>query len=174
MYNGGKIIIGIIIFAFVFSSPIWVNWLNPAEAHNPVLKYPENYKECVADKAYMNAFHMDMLNQWRDSVVRLNIRYLNVKGKPFTIDGKQAEMSLTKTCLNCHSDKVNFCDQCHNFLNVVPYCWDCHVDKYEAPKEEVKKEHDCNHEHEHDHDRHEHGEEHDDDASEVEHNEEAK
>ena len=25
----------------------------------------------------------------------------------------------------------DFCDRCHNYLAVSPYCWDCHVD----PKE---------------------------------------
>ena len=37
-------------------------------------------------------------------------------------------MSLTNTCLGCHSNKAQFCDQCHNYLEVTPYCWDCHVD----------------------------------------------
>jgi hypothetical protein len=35
------------------------------------------------------------------------------------------------TCLECHSNKTKFCDQCHNYLDVQPYCWDCHL----VPKE---------------------------------------
>ncbi len=173
MYDGGKIIIGIVIFILVFTSPIWTNWLNPEEAHAPDIKYPENYEECVADKEYMNAFHMDMLNDWRDLVVRQNIRYLEKDGKPFMIDGKKAEMSLTKTCLKCHAVKEDFCDQCHNYLDVVPYCWDCHVDKYEAPKkEEIKKVHDCQHEKDENHECN-HDKEAEHKASDVEHQEEA-
>ncbi len=140
MYDFGKILTGIIIFVLVFSSPIWTNWLSPDDAKVPDLKYPENYKECVADKDYMNSYHMDMLNQWRDMVVRQDIRYLTKDGKPFMIDGKQAEMSLTKTCLRCHDNREEFCDQCHNFMDVVPYCWDCHLDKYVPPKDVVPNE----------------------------------
>jgi hypothetical protein len=33
--------------------------------------------------------------------------------------------------MDCHSDKTKFCDQCHNYLSVNPYCWDCHI----APEE---------------------------------------
>jgi len=130
MYNGGKITIAIIIFIIIFTSPIWTNWLNPQKAHKPEIVLPKDYKECIAETDYMKAYHMDLLNEWRDLVVRKNIRYLQKDGKPFLINGKKAEMSLTKTCLNCHNDKQNFCDQCHNYLDVSPYCWDCHVDKF--------------------------------------------
>jgi hypothetical protein len=33
--------------------------------------------------------------------------------------------------MECHSNKTKFCDQCHNYMGVAPYCWDCHI----APKE---------------------------------------
>lgn len=135
MYDLGKILIGIFIFIIIFSSPIWTNWLNPDKAETPNVVLPTNYKECVADKDYMKAYHMDLLNQWRDKVVRQDIRFLTKNGKPFMIDGQKAEMSLTKTCLRCHSNKEEFCDQCHNYMDVTPYCWDCHIDKYNAPKD---------------------------------------
>jgi hypothetical protein len=41
-------------------------------------------------------------------------------------------MSLTGTCLDCHSDKEKFCDACHTYSAVDPYCWDCHVIPEEA------------------------------------------
>jgi hypothetical protein len=41
-------------------------------------------------------------------------------------------MSLSNTCLDCHSNKAEFCDRCHNYASVSPYCWDCHIDN---PKE---------------------------------------
>jgi len=34
--------------------------------------------------------------------------------------------------MKCHSNKKEFCDKCHNYMAVVPYCWSCHI----APKEE--------------------------------------
>ena len=39
--------------------------------------------------------------------------------------------SLTNTCIRCHSNKDKFCDECHHFAGVQPYCWACHV----MPKE---------------------------------------
>jgi hypothetical protein len=42
-------------------------------------------------------------------------------------------MSLTRTCLDCHSNKAEFCDRCHTYMAVDPYCWDCHVEPKEAP-----------------------------------------
>jgi hypothetical protein len=38
---------------------------------------------------------------------------------------------LQNTCLNCHNNKSKFCDQCHNYAEVTPYCWECHIE----PKE---------------------------------------
>jgi hypothetical protein len=46
--------------------------------------------------------------------------------------GKEFEMSLQKTCMKCHTNKAEFCDKCHNYASVRPYCWDCHI---ENPKE---------------------------------------
>jgi hypothetical protein len=40
-------------------------------------------------------------------------------------------MSLQNTCMQCHPNKAEFCDRCHNYASVKPYCWDCHVE----PKE---------------------------------------
>ncbi len=141
MYNGGKIFVGILIFIIVFTSPIWTNWLNREEAHKPNIVLPKDYKECVAETGYMKANHMDLLNRWRDLVVRENIRFLEKDGQPYLIDGKKTEMSLTKTCLKCHNNKENFCDECHNYLDVSPYCWDCHVSKYNPKDVEECPEH---------------------------------
>ena len=64
---------------------------------------------------------MLLLNNWRDSVVR--------DGERFHImpDGSRVEKSLTKTCLGCHVSKKQFCEECHTYASVKPYCWGCHV-----------------------------------------------
>jgi nitrate/TMAO reductase-like tetraheme cytochrome c subunit len=36
-------------------------------------------------------------------------------------------MSLSQTCLGCHSNKEKFCDSCHTYSGVKPNCWNCHV-----------------------------------------------
>jgi hypothetical protein len=41
-------------------------------------------------------------------------------------------MSLSDTCLDCHSKKDQFCDACHTYSAVDPYCWTCHVVPEEA------------------------------------------
>jgi hypothetical protein len=44
-------------------------------------------------------------------------------------------MSLTNTCITqCHSNKAKFCDRCHDYMNVQPWCWDCHNFPKEAGK----------------------------------------
>ena len=124
MYNSGKIIIGIIIFLGIFTSPIWYDLAIGKTTDKPVLVLPkgEDQQECVRSAEYMRDNHMEMLNEWRDEVVRNNNRDYT------SPDGKHYEMSLTKTCLNCHANKAEFCDQCHNYAGVTPYCWDCHVE----------------------------------------------
>ena len=38
-------------------------------------------------------------------------------------------MSLTEHLPEaCHANKAEFCDRCHNYAAVKPYCWDCHID----------------------------------------------
>lgn len=126
MYDSGKIIAGLIIFVVLFTFPFWYN-IGSAAYKQPKLELPKDVKECVESREFMRAEHMQLLNEWRDMVVREHIE--DYKSK---LTGKEVEMSLTKTCMKCHDNKAKFCDQCHNSLAVSPYCWDCHV----APKGE--------------------------------------
>jgi len=129
LYDGGKIIIGLIIFFFLVTLPFFLN-IGKVNA-KPDLKIdtPEIQKlaekKCIEPKAFMRAEHMQLLNDWRDFAVRNGQRlYVNSEGKQFTI-------SLQNTCMHCHSNKKKFCDECHNYMAVNPYCWSCHI----APKE---------------------------------------
>jgi len=74
----------------------------------------------------MKANHMDLLNQWRDDVVRKGVRIYKAG------NGRKFEMSLSNTCMNCHSNKSEFCDECHGYGGVDPYCWDCHIEPEEG------------------------------------------
>ena len=49
-----------------------------------------------------------------------------------TANGRQYEMSLSNGCMDCHANKTEFCDRCHDYAGVEPYCWDCHIE----PKED--------------------------------------
>ncbi len=122
MHDGGKIISGLIIFLVLVTFPFWFTFASGTPGYKPDPQKPANEKTCIESKEYMNAWHMDMLNQWRDAVVRDGQRMY------ISSDGKKYEMSLTNTCMKCHTDKEKFCDQCHNYVGVSPYCWECHVE----------------------------------------------
>lgn len=133
MYDGGKIILGLFIFLAFVTFPFYNNIGKVTVKPEPKIDTPEikqieketGKKQCVEPKAFMRAGHMQMLNNWRDSVVRDGNRlYLGFGGKTYN-------MSLQNTCMKCHSNKKKFCDECHNYVAVTPYCWDCHI----APKE---------------------------------------
>ena len=127
MYNKGLILVGLLVFLIAATSPFWGNFGKAAPVPELVLtKKAQAAKTCVLPKAEMKTGHMQLLNDWRNSVVRDGMRiYTNSEGKSFN-------MSLSNGCLDCHSNKAEFCDRCHNYASVAPYCWDCHIDK---PKE---------------------------------------
>ena len=129
MYDLGKVIVGLAIFLVLATSPLWINALSEGDSAAPEIKSPPNgATTCVKDKDWMRSSHMDLLNEWRDDVVRREDRWY-----VFEVDGVETTVrkSLTETCLSCHSNKTEFCDACHTYAAVDPYCWNCHV----LPKE---------------------------------------
>ena len=128
MYDAGKIIVGIVVFLVLATSPLWFNAITAEEPGVPELKSPPNgATECVEANETMRVVHMALLDEWRDDVVRLGQRdYVS------STTGKVYDMSLSRTCMDCHSNKTEFCDACHNYMAVSPYCWDCHVEPKEA------------------------------------------
>jgi hypothetical protein len=125
MYDGGKIVPGLVIFLGLATFPFWYTRMNVEAIGKPELKLPTEATECVEPKSYMRTAHMQMLNQWRDLVVRQG------EGLYVTSTGKVYEMSFTRSCMKCHSNRQEFCDKCHTYVGVNPYCWNCHVE----PKE---------------------------------------
>lgn len=127
MYNANKIITGLVIFAILLAFPIWNNVASGKSSYVPEPKIVTDEKQCVEPKQYMKDTHMQLLEEWRQSVVRDGTRMYVAS------DGKKYDISLTNTCMKCHSNKKEFCDQCHNYAGVSPNCWDCH----NAPEEEA-------------------------------------
>ncbi len=117
------IYLGIIVFLVIFTFPFWFAKGEAGAVPKPEL--PKDQKQCVAATEYMKTSHMQLLDTWRDSVVREGNRIYVAD------NGKRYNMSLTNECMKCHKEKTKFCDQCHNYMAVAPYCWDCHL----APKE---------------------------------------
>ncbi|MFH1810459.1 MAG: sulfate reduction electron transfer complex DsrMKJOP subunit DsrJ [Pseudomonadota bacterium] len=129
MYDAPKVIIGLGAFVAVISGPIWYTAAANAPTARPELAKAVKGTACVKDTAYMRAWHMDLLNTWRDDVVRQGER--TFKGD----DGTLYDKSLSRTCLDCHADKQAFCDRCHTYASVDVTCFRCHV---EPPRGEMK------------------------------------
>ena len=138
IYNKGWIFLGIMVFVAIALFPFFnnigkVNAKPDPKLDTPaILKWEQLYgkKECVESKEFMRTEHMQLLNNWRDSVVRDDNR-----GYISDSNHKRFDMSIQNGCMVCHSNKKKFCDECHNYMAVKPYCWDCHrapVEKEEA------------------------------------------
>lgn len=124
MYDTGKVLTGLGAFLGLALLPFWHNAVS-SDARKPEPKIVTSEKRCVEPKDAMRANHMALLDDWRDRVVRDGVRTTT------TADGRVFQMSLSNGCMKCHPNKKEFCDECHSYLAVTPYCWDCHVE----PKE---------------------------------------
>jgi hypothetical protein len=128
------IVLGLIIFMGLFLSPFLYNVFIKAGKAAPMpevvlTEKAKAAKQCVMPTQFMRTEHMQLLDAWRLKVVRDGLRnFTNTEGKTFS-------MSLSNTCLDCHSNRAEFCDRCHNYASVKPYCWDCHIDN---PQGEMK------------------------------------
>ncbi len=133
MYDAGKILIGLLIFLILVTTPVWYNLLCGAPAEEPVVQTADvpGKDRCVRSVEYMRARHMELLNRWRNEVVRGDDRFTE---GPY---GQRIEKSLSNTCLDCHSNTDTFCDRCHTQVAVDLYCWDCHVTPEEVSRGET-------------------------------------
>ncbi len=136
MKNKGLIITGLVVFFIIALTPLWWNLVAggdtkmPEPELAPKAKAVKAEKEaegakvyCVESTEFMRKDHMQLLYDWREEVVRdANRVYINSQGEKYN-------MSLTNTCLDCHTNKAEFCDACHNYTSARPYCWDCHNTK---------------------------------------------
>ena len=100
----------------LFLSPFFYNAGKAAKAPEPELTAKaKEAKACVAARAYMTHQHMKLLDNWRqDAGARCGALLQGGRGKIYY-------KSLQVTCMDCHSNKAKFCDQCHNYMGVVPY-----------------------------------------------------
>jgi hypothetical protein len=128
MYNKGTIITGLIIFVALLTFPVWYNGLEAGDLPKPELP-PGGEKECVAPASVMRDTHMSLLNEWRDDVLR------DANRTTVEVGGKVYRKGLQMACMQCHTSKEKFCDTCHEYASVKPYCWDCHL----TPKEAASK-----------------------------------
>jgi hypothetical protein len=126
------IVVGLVVALAVITVPFWYPLLAGQPDPPPTLVLPEG--KCVEKN--MRARHMGLLEAWRDAVVRDGEQTYDSQDYP----GDSYEMSLTKTCLlQCHGPaaveegsattvRQSFCQQCHDYADVRPNCWDCHLE----------------------------------------------
>lgn len=120
IFDREKVILGLAVFACLATFPLWYTAAMGRTEHKAGQVIPAGQEKCIESKEYMREFHMQLLKDWRDSAVRDGVRTYTAR------DGKQYNISLTDTCLKCHSNKADFCDRCHNFAGITPNCYSCH------------------------------------------------
>ena len=126
MYDGSKIITGVVILLALITFPTWYTLASGGKYDLPEPKIVTEEEQCIESKQYMRENHMNLLLDWRETVVRDDIRTYVAS------DGREYEISLSGTCMDCHSNKADFCDQCHNSVLVQPDCWTCHNEPEES------------------------------------------
>jgi hypothetical protein len=129
MYDGKKIIPGLLIFLGLISYPIWHNAYSGKAGYTPKPELPKDKKECIETKEYIRVNHRELLDDWKASVVRQGARTYEAGNK------KKYLISLSRTCMSCHTDRTKFCDQCHQYMGVTNKCWDCHTYPKQFAKE---------------------------------------
>jgi hypothetical protein len=130
-----KIVVGLGLFVILVAFPVWYSAAGPKRDrdgdgkpdYRPLPQLPEGAASCIESTEFMRASHMDLLDEWRNSVVRDdNYDYVSLK------DGQHWQRSLSKTCMSCHTSQQKFCGECHDYLGVAPDCWICHVEPERA------------------------------------------
>ena len=97
MRDRAKIAAGLALFVAVALFPVWQRAAVGTPAR-PEPKIAKPQTQCVAQRGTMRVSHMQVLDGWRDGVVRTGIRTER------TADGRAVTRSLGGTCLECHSN----------------------------------------------------------------------
>jgi hypothetical protein len=120
VYNRGYLVLFIILLLAFATTPMWtgatgIGFVNIREE----LEKPEG-DNCIESKDYMEAHHMELLNEFRSMAIREGIRIY--KSEAY---GGYFNASIYE-CFECHSYK-EFCEKCHEFSGVHVYCLTCHA-----------------------------------------------
>jgi hypothetical protein len=122
MYDKGKIITGVVIGLLLLTFPLTYLAASGDGGYVPEPVLPAAEDRCIEDARWMRDNHMQLLDEWRNTVVRGGDR------AHIASDGTEYFIGLTDTCLGCHTEKDQFCDTCHSYTGTQPKCWDCHVE----------------------------------------------
>ena len=87
------------------------------------LEMPAESDGCVREGEYMRFHHMDLLKEIREDVIRR---------------GDRSEGITLSGCGDCHENRANFCNRCHDAVTLPLDCFGCHYyPDYASEREEV-------------------------------------
>ncbi len=144
MYDKGKIITGVVIGLLLLTFPMAYLAASGEGGYVPEPVLPPDEEQCVEPVEWMTDNHMRLLDEWRHTVVRGGDRIYGSSGGTEYYIGltglDEEEMSVVRGspgmpdlksggCLQCHSNKDEFCDTCHSYVGAEPECWNCHVEE---------------------------------------------
>ncbi len=115
------IVAAVIIVLPIGFSLVWAVAAPSAGGAEPFLVMPEGEEECVEEVTYMRFQHMDLLLDLRDEVVREGSH------RQVVLDGQVRQITLDG-CWDCHTDRTQFCNRCHDSVNLNLNCFKCHHD----------------------------------------------
>ena len=119
--NKGRIAAVILVVVILLPIGYYAIGDTVSQTADPFLLMPDpQYTECVKDTKYMRFHHMDLLKEIREETVREGIR---------------GDIHLAD-CRKCHEDRNQFCNRCHNIVNLNLDCFGCH-NYPETPQEPI-------------------------------------
>ncbi len=123
MGDKGKILFGLSVFVILVTFPFWSRLAAAGDPQpgRPELEYPGRRHGLRG----RHAVHDGQPHESPEPVAGRpgpdgESEYISSTGETYT-------KSLTKTCLNCHENRDDFCTRCHDYADVQPTCWECHT-----------------------------------------------
>jgi hypothetical protein len=113
------------VFTVIILLPVVLSILKPLWAAEPevFLEQPDpRWESCYRPVEYMRFHHMDLLKEARSQVIREG------SGNGITLAG----------CADCHHNRENFCDRCHEKASVSLDCFGCHYYLTRSELEELE------------------------------------
>ena len=104
-------VFAVVIFIPVVLTVAGFGFARVEEGRDAFLEAPDpRCDSCFRDVEYMRFRHMDLLKEVREDVVR---------------HGLKGGISQAG-CADCHRNRVEFCDRCHEAASVNLDCFGCH------------------------------------------------
>jgi len=122
--NVGLLALAAIFLPLLYSVGMYVAGPEEASYEEFLASTPDPSLGCVRDTDFMRYHHWEFLKDLRDDVLRDGKRGA-VQSGPVTPEDARERPRL-QDCRICHESRAEFCDRCHEAVNLTPDCWNCH------------------------------------------------